>query len=145
MVYNGISMKIKQISVFLEDSTTRLSELAETLARQGIDIKAISFTETANMCILRLIVSKCDEALTILNNAGFTTRVAEVSVVEIGNFPGSFARLMELFEKNGVLVEYFYTASKNIKDKAIFIFKFKNYQEGQRILEENGLIPAENL
>ena len=138
-------MSIRQISVFLEDSTNRLSGLVKTLGREGIDIQAISFTETADIGIFRLVTNKCDEAIKALNDANFTTRISDVSAVEIGDAPGSLARAVELFEKTGVVVEHLYTARTSKEGKAVIIFKLRNHKEGLKILRENGLSLVQHL
>ena len=138
-------MGIKQLSVFLDDSTNRLGELAGVLAREGIDIQAVSFAETADIGIVRLIVNKCGEALRILSNEGFTARASDVAAVEIIDSPGGLAGVMELFEKTGVFVEHFYTARAGKDGKMVVIFKLRNHREGLKILVENGLSLAESL
>ena len=138
-------MKIKQISVFLEDSPNRLSELAALVAREGINIKAISFTESEDISILRLIVNNYDNALKVLDEANFTTRVSDVAAIEINDTPGGFAGIMELLDKTGAAVENLYTAGTAAAGKAILILKLRNHHEGLRILRENGLSLLENL
>lgn len=145
MGYNVISMKIKQISVFLEDSIKSLGDLAKLAAREGINVKAISFTESKDISILRLIVNNHEKAIKVFNDANFTTRVSDVAAVEINDTPGGFAGIMELFEKTGVAVENLYTACLNREGKAILIFKLRNHQEGLKILRENGLSLIENI
>jgi len=145
MVYNWIIMKINQISVFLEDSAKRLGELTTVLAAEGIDIQAISLTNTADLGILRLIVNKSDEALKILHNAGFTARASEVAALELIDSPGNLAGVLELFDKTGVHVEHLYTARTGMAGKAVVIFKLRDHQEGLKVLAENGLTLVENL
>ena len=80
-------MGIKQISVFLENTTGRLSEVTKNLADAKINLRAISIADTADFGILRLIVDKTDEAVGALNSAGFTTRLTDVVAVEIDDVP----------------------------------------------------------
>ena len=40
-------MKVEQISVFLENKSGRLAEVTETLAKSGINIRALSLADTA--------------------------------------------------------------------------------------------------
>jgi len=49
-------MKIKQISVFLENKKGRLWKALNTLAENGINIRALSIADTSEFGILRLIV-----------------------------------------------------------------------------------------
>ena len=51
-------MFIKQLSVFIENKDGRLAEITAIIANAGIDIRAISISDTTDFGILRLIVDK---------------------------------------------------------------------------------------
>jgi len=138
-------MGIRQISVFLENTTGRLCEVTQTLAKAGINLRAISIADTADFGILRLIADKTDAAINVLTAAGFTTRQTNVAAVEIDDKPGSLAALMDLFRKSEINIEYLYASLEGSDDKAVVIFKLENHEKGFEILEKNGLIMAENF
>jgi len=48
-------MKIRQISVFLENRPGRLSALCRTLAEAGINLSTLTLAETGEFGLLRLI------------------------------------------------------------------------------------------
>ncbi|MDR2028699.1 MAG: ACT domain-containing protein [Treponema sp.] len=132
-------MQIKQISVFLENNAGRLGEVTRVLADAGINIRAISIADTADFGILRLIVDKSQEAVKALTGAGFTTRLSDVVAVEINDTPGSLAKVMELFQKSQVNIEYLYASLEGKTGKAVVIFKMENIEKGLKLVEENGL------
>jgi len=138
-------MEIKQISVFLENKIGRLGEVTRILANAGINLRAISIADTADFGILRIIANKCDEALKALNDAGFTTRVSDVVAVEIEDKPGSLAKVMELFEKTKVNIEYLYASLEGNAGKAVVIFKLEDHQSGLKSLRENGFSTVESF
>jgi hypothetical protein len=138
-------MGIKQISVFLENTTGRLSEVTKTLANAKVNLRAISIADTADFGILRLIVDKTDEAINALNTAGFTTRQTDVVAVEIEDTPGSLAKLMELFDKSQVNIEYLYASLEGQAGKAVVIFKLEDHQKGLKILSDNNQKIAEKF
>jgi len=138
-------MGIKQISVFLENTTGRLSEATKTMANAGVNLRAISIADTADFGILRLITDNNDDAINALNAAGFTTRQTDVVAVEIEDKPGSLAGLMELFQQSQVNIEYLYASLKGQAEKTIVIFKLEDHQKGERILNENGLKLADKF
>jgi hypothetical protein len=138
-------MEIEQISVFLENTTGRLSEVAKTLARAEINLRALSIADTADFGILRLLVDKNDEAVNALNAAGFTTRRTNVVAVEVEDVPGSLSRLLELFQKSQVNIEYLYASLEGKAGKAVVIFKLEDHEKGRKILEENGIVSAERF
>jgi len=138
-------MGIKQISVFLENTTGRICEVTKTLAQAGINLRAISIADTADFGILRLIVDKTDGAVSALTAAGFTTRQTDVAAVEIEDKPGSLAALMELFQSSGINIEYLYASLEGNDGKAVVIFKLENNEKGFAILQKSGLAMADSF
>jgi hypothetical protein len=143
--YIGVIMGIKQISVFLENNAGRLGEVTRVLADAGINIRAISIADTADFGILRLIVNRSDDGVNALTKAGFTTRVSDVAAVEIEDSPGSLARVMELFQKTNVNIEYLYASLEGNAGKAVVVFKLEDHQKGLQIIKENGLTTIESF
>ena len=132
-------MGIKQISVFLENTTGRLSEVTKTLASAQINLRAISIADTVDFGILRLIVDKNDEAINALTSAGFTTRQTDVAAVEIEDVPGSLAKLMEVFQQSQINIEYLYASLEGQVGKAVVIFKLEDHGKALKILNDNKL------
>jgi len=138
-------MGIKQISVFLENTTGRLCEVTQTLAKAGVNLRAISIADTADFGILRIIADKTDEAINALSAVGFTTRQTTVAAVEITDKPGSLASLMELFRESGINIEYLYASLEGGDGKAVVIFKLEDHEKGFEILKKSGLTLAEKF
>jgi hypothetical protein len=138
-------MGIKQISVFLENTTGRLSEVTKTLANAGVNLRAISIADTADFGILRIIADKTEKAVETLTQAGFTTRQTDVVAVEIEDVPGSLAKLMMLFQESQVNIEYLYASLEGQVGKAVVIFKLKDHEKGQNILSSKGFKLADNF
>ena len=138
-------MGMKQISVFLENTTGRLCEVTRTLAKAGINLRAINIADTAEFGILRLIVDKTDEAEKALIAAGFTVKMTTVAAVEIEDKPGSLAPVIAEIEKSGINIEYLYASLGGNNGKAVVIFKLEDHEKGIALLEKNGLVLAERL
>jgi hypothetical protein len=138
-------MGIKQISVFLENTTGRMGDVTGVLAAAGINIRAISIADTADFGILRLIVNKYGEAVKALNDAGFTTRVSDVAAVEIDDVPGSLAKIMELFQKANVNIDYLYASLESKTGKAVVIFKMEDHEKGLALIKDHGLAAVESF
>ncbi|MDR0569049.1 MAG: amino acid-binding protein [Spirochaetaceae bacterium] len=132
-------MQIQQISVFLENNAGRLGEVTRVIAGAGINMRAISVADTADFGILRLIVDDTPRAVQALTAAGFTVKETAVAAVEIEDVPGSLARVMEVFQKSKVNIEYLYASLQNKADKAVVIFKLADHAKGLQIIAENGL------
>jgi len=138
-------MGIKQISVFLQNTIGRMSEVTKTLAKAEINLRAISIADTADFGILRLVVDKTDEAVAALTAAGFTARLTNVVAVEVEDVPGSLSKLMEVFQQSNVNIEYLYSSLEGQVGKAVVIILLQDHEKGQKILNEKGFKMADNF
>ena len=132
-------MTIKQISVFLENTSGRLAEVTKILGESGVNLRAITIADTADFGILRLIVDNVEKALKSLEDAGFTAKITDVLGVEVEDKPGGLARIMEIFDANQVNIEYLYASLEKNQDKAIVIFRVEDITHGLQILEQHNL------
>ena len=132
-------MGVKQISMFLENNAGRLGEVTRVLAEAGINLRAISIADTADFGILRLIVQNHEEALRILEKAGYTIRVTDVVAVEIEDKPGGLAKVMDIFRKTMVNIEYLYASLEGQAGKAVVIFKLQDHLKGLEIIKQNNI------
>ena len=112
-------MIIKQISIFMENTTGRLADVTDLLARSGINLRAISIADTTDFGILRMVADQPDEAVRLLKDAGFAARETDVIGFEVADRPGELARIMALFRDEGVGIEYLYASLKHTVDKAL--------------------------
>jgi hypothetical protein len=138
-------MSVKQISVFLENNAGRLGEVTRTLAGAGVNIRALSIADTADFGILRLIVNSHDKALKALTDAGFTARISDVAALEVEDAPGNLAKIMELFQRAGVNIEYLYASLEGAAGKAVVIFKLTDHEKGLKLVKDHGLVMAESF
>lgn len=114
-------MLVKQISVFLENKPGRLSEAAEVLAKNGIDISALSLADTDEYGVLRMIVSDPDKAKKALGESGVICKVTDALVVAIDDRPGGFSESLRILTDNGIEVKYMYACVSREQGKAIMV------------------------
>lgn len=131
-------MKMKQISIFLENSTGRIAEVTRVLKEAGVNLRAISIADTADFGILRLITSDSEKTLDVLKKANFTTRTTEVLAVKLPDQVGSLHDVMVLFQKNGINIEYLYASFEVTEDSTVIIFKVEDPDAGLKVLKDNG-------
>ena len=104
-------MKVRQLTVFLENRSGRLAEIADLLGREGINIRGFSTTEAAEYGIVRLIVDEPERARTLLHEGGFTTHFSDVICVKVEDVPGGLARVLDELAAAGVSIDYLYSIS----------------------------------
>ena len=68
-------MIIQQLSVFLENKPGRLCSAVDTLAKEGIDISALTVADTSEFGILRMIVDQPERAREVLMESGVIVRI----------------------------------------------------------------------
>lgn len=105
-------MKIKQLSVFLENRPGHLEQVCRTLADAGIDIATMTLADTREFGILRLIIRNWESAQAVLQNAGFTVSATDVLAIQVPDQPGGLLSVLKVIEKAGVSIEYMYAFSR---------------------------------
>lgn len=140
-------MKIRQLSIFLENTAGRLYDIVSVLGKASINIRALSLADTAEFGILRLIVDKVDTAYDELKKAQHTVSITEVVAVEVVDKPGGLSEVLEKFASNGINVEYMYAFVEKKHDNAILIFRIEDISTAIDVLREAGvkLIDHEKL
>ena len=102
-------MKVKQLSVFIENKAGRVSEVTEILGRAGVNIRGFSVSDTADYGIVRLVVDDPDNGLETLKSAGFTVKESDVICVHLPDKPGGLAGVLRVVSDAGVNIEYVYS------------------------------------
>ncbi len=128
-------MIIKQLTVFLQNKSGRLEELTDLLAKNDINISALSIAETEEYGIMRMIVSDHEKALQALKAAEFTVKTTEVVSVECPDVPGSLHETLKKLKDNGIDVSYMYGYSHG--GTARLIMKINNPEKAMEIIEKN--------
>ena len=125
-------MVAKQLSIFLENKSGRLTEVTEVLARENINLSALCIAENADFGILRGIVSDPDRAYKALKDNHFAVNITDVVGISCPNVPGALATVLGYLSAEGVFIEYMYSfANNNIAnrpsnlDKCIEVLKEK--------------------
>lgn len=101
-------MVIKQLSIFLENRSGRINEVAKIMSQNGIDMRAFSMAETSDFGILRLIVSDVDKAVECLRAADFAVMLTDVVCVKCPNESGALSVVLDRLTEQGVFIEYMY-------------------------------------
>jgi hypothetical protein len=140
-------MKIKQISVFLENKKGRLWKALNTLGEGGINIRALSIADTSEFGILRLIVPDAEKAKELLEENNFVVKMKEVVAVELSDQPGGLSSVLKIMNDSDINLEYLYAFVHEKKDKAIVIMRTDDLDDLISTLEKGRatLVPAEEV
>jgi hypothetical protein len=132
-------MKLEQISVFLENRSGRLAEITGVLARNSINIRALSLADTADFGILRLIVDRPEPATRVLREHGFTVGLTEMVALELPDKSGGLWGILTTLEAAGMNVEYMYAFVQKAAENAVLIFRFDEPEKATAVLQGAGV------
>jgi len=140
-------MKVRQLSVFLENESGRLAEITGALGDAGVNIRAFSLADTSDFGILRVVVSDIERARLALQAKGFIVRETEVVAIEIKDHPGGLAAVLKILGEHGVNVEYMYASLEKSSDNAVVILRPEDVDQAITTLLDHAvtLLPAERV
>ena len=129
-------MFAKQLTVFIENRTGRLSEVLNVLKENNVNILSLSLADTTEYGLLRLIVDNAPLGKEKLSENGFSSLLSNVSIIKIPHKAGSLQGLLKVIDNNGVNIEYMYGLSIEADD-AYIVLKASNAEKVDNILAEN--------
>ena len=135
-------MKLKQLSVFLENSPGRLYQAASALGDAGLNLRSLSICDTAGFGVLRILVSDVAKARRVIMEQQLPARVDDVVAIEIEDRPGSLAnQVLKLFLDYQVNVEYMYALAGTgpSSGKAVMVLRFNDNDRAIELMLKNGI------
>lgn len=131
-------MKIKQLSIFLENKKGRLYKALNILAENNVNIQALTIADMSDFGILRLIVPKPEEVQKILENNDFIVKINEVVPVEMQDRPGSLTSILKVLNDYDINLEYLYAVTSH-SDKAILLLRTEDLDELISVLKKENI------
>jgi hypothetical protein len=132
-------MKVEQITVFLENRSGRLADVASLLAEAGVNLRAAALADAADFGILRLIVNDCEQARQVLKANGFTVSKTHVVAVAVPDKPGGLAEILAAVKRAQLNVEYMYAFVHHRDVDATIIFRFDDVDHAVASLQKAGV------
>jgi len=132
-------MKIKQISIFLENRKGRLYDVCSLLGKNDINIRALNVAETESFGVLRIVVNKAEAAVKVLADAGIVAKITDVIAVEVEDRPGGLADILKVLADENVNIEYMYGFVEKSSDKALMVLRFDDVDKAVKILKKHDI------
>ena len=131
-------MFAKQLTVFIENRSGRLSEVLNVLKENNVNILSLSLADTTEFGLLRLIVDNAALGKEKLTENGFSSLLSDVSIIQIPHKSGSLQELLKVIDASGVNIEYMYGLSIE-SDQAYVVLKASDIAKVDTILDTNGI------
>ena len=132
-------MKLKQISISIENSPGRLYEITRALGEAGINLRALNLVDSGDFGMLRLLVSALAKTRRIMMENHMPARVDDVVAVEIEDKPGRLSEVLKPLMDARINVMYMYAFIGMSSNNAIMIFRFSDNDKAIEILLASGV------
>ena len=127
-------MKAKQLSIFLENKSGRLTEVTDVLGEAGVNLSAMSIADNSDFGILRCIVSDPEKAYKVLKDHHFAVKITDVIGIVCPNTSGSLAIILKYLSEKGIFIEYMYSFANG--DVATVVIRPTDLDACEKILAE---------
>lgn len=131
-------MFIKQLSVFIENREGRLEEVLDVLKQNDINIVSLSLADTSDYGLLRLLVTRPEEAQKALTENGFSAMLTDVLGVKLMHKVGCLQELLEVICKFHINIEYMYALSTGTDDASI-VLKTSDLEKAAAVLQDTDI------
>ncbi len=131
-------MSINQLTVFVENKQGAMVSITDTLAKNNVNMRALSIAETQDFGILRLIVNDEKLAYETLSEAGYLIKITEVVGVKIGDAPGKLTAALGVLDEAKINVEYLYAFMARTEKHAYVVLRVEDNAAAESALEAAG-------
>lgn len=131
-------MAIKQLTVFVPNRKGSIVSVTDILAKNNINIRALSIAETEDFGILRLIVNDEESAEKVLEEQGYLIKIVDVVGVKIGDAPGKLTEALKVLSENKINLEYLYAFMARTERHAYVVLRVEDNDLAKRALTTSG-------
>ena len=130
-------MTIKQISLFLENKFGQLAQLLAILSQADVHIVSATVADTSDYGLMRLITSDQQRAFKVLKENGVLVSLNDVVALSVEPQAADFARVVELFTRRGINIEYMY--SFLFEGRLVLVLRCSRLDGVREVVRDNGL------
>ncbi len=131
-------MSLKQLTIFVENKQGTLVNITDILAKNNVNMRALSIADTQDFGILRLIVNDNVTATRALTDAGYLYKMTDVVGVKIGDQPGKLSKALEVLAENNINMEYLYAFMARTEKHAYVVLRVEDNAKAEKALENAG-------
>ena len=131
-------MAIKQLTVFVPNRKGSIVAVTDILAKNSINMRALSIAETEDFGILRLIVNDELKAETVLKDQDYLIKVVDVVGVKIGDEPGKLTSALDVLDKADINIEYLYAFMARTEKHAYVVLRVEDNNLAEASLTDAG-------
>ncbi len=123
----------EQLSVFLENKPGVLASVCSALGEAGVNLRAISVSDTVDHAVVRLVTTDSGLARSILERGGALVVETNVLLLTLANKPGALADVASKLSEAKVNIEYSY-GSAGGDDAGVLVIRVDDVEKGEAAL-----------
>jgi hypothetical protein len=123
-----------QLAVFLENRPGTLARVCEALAKAGVNIHALTVSDTVDHSVVRMIVSDPTKALMLLGERGVLAFENDVLMIDAANEMGVLGNIADALSRAEVNIEYAYLATGGKSPNGIIVLRPSNVEKARAAL-----------
>lgn len=127
-----------QVSVFAENRPGKISRITEILGNNGINIRAITISDSGDYGIIKLLLDKPEQGNECLKGSGFASTLKDIVAIKIDDSPGGLHKAAALLAGKNINVEDAYGFTIREKNLAVFVFQVPDVSQTEKILKDAG-------
>lgn len=127
---------VPELTARLENKPGRLAKVCAALAKDKINIRALSVMDTDERSVLRMVVDQVEPTRRILTSLGVEHEVKDVLAVEMENRPGALTKILEKLADEHINIEYVYVSAATAPGRSLGIVHTSNPKRALQILTD---------
>ena len=131
-------MCVRQISISLDNEPGKFLDVSQILGNEGINIRAISVADTADISTVRFVTDSPEKTTNVLRSHGYSVRETDVTAVEVPDHPGGLQAILRPLKRANINVLYLYPyLGRGESGQPIVIVGVDKTKEAIEVLKKN--------
>ncbi len=129
---------VRQITFFLQNKVGELADVLRHLSRDEIVIHALSVFDSVDYAVIRMVVDKTDQAISILAGSGVNVSENMTIAVEVPDEGSSIRDVTRALLSGEINLHYMYPMISRPNDRGVLLIRIDDPDLGVEILEKRG-------
>ena len=127
---------LTQFSVFLVNKPGVLAQLTTALAKEKINLIAVTLVDSQEHGVLRLVPENATGARSVLQRLNLPMTETDVLCVDLPNHPGALADVATMLGSAHININYAYVTSGAPGGRTTGVFKVADQTKAQHVLKK---------
>ena len=125
-----------QLAIFLSNRPGALARVCDALAEAGINIHALSISDTVDHAVVRMVVSDPTKALMLLGEHGVLALENDVLIIDAANQAGILGKIAGQLAKSEINIEYAYMATSAKLPQGLIVLRTSDSEKTKKALQD---------